>query len=122
MRSTSKKRSRINVTYEYIVAVEDLSNNRNIIILQQSKGRGVEHLGSKYFDKCFDMLNTEQLTNNPTNYTEKKLQHNLRKLEHNLSKDIYTKRYPTGSSPTQLNGTVKINNLLTHGKVDDLPV
>lgn len=68
------------------------------------------------------MLNTEQLTNNPTNYTEKKLQHNLRKLEQNLTKDIYTKRYPTGSSPTQLNGTVKINNLLTHGKVDDLPV
>ena len=57
------------------------------------------------------MLNTEQLTNNPTSYTEKKLQHNLRKLEQNLTKDIYNKRYPTGSSPTQLNGTVKINNL-----------
>lgn len=33
MRSTSKKRSRINVTYKYIVTVKDLSNNKNIIIL-----------------------------------------------------------------------------------------
>ena len=33
MRSTSKKRSPINVTYKYIVTVKDLSNNKNIIIL-----------------------------------------------------------------------------------------
>ena len=41
MKTTSEKYSRINVPYKYKKIVNDLSRNKNIVIMKQDKGRGV---------------------------------------------------------------------------------
>ena len=41
MNTTSEKYSRINVPYKYKKIVNDLSRNKNIVIMKQGKGRGV---------------------------------------------------------------------------------
>ena len=41
MRSTCEKHSRINVPYKYRKIVNDLSRNKDIVIMKQDKGKGV---------------------------------------------------------------------------------
>ena len=61
MRSTFEKFSRINVPYKYRKIVNDLSRNKDIVIMKQDKGRGVVVMNrGKYFDKCLAILNIEQ--------------------------------------------------------------
>ena len=50
IRSTCKKFSHINVPYNYRKIVNDLSRNKNIVIMKQDKGRGVVVMDkAKYF-------------------------------------------------------------------------
>ena len=54
MRSTCEKYSRINVPYKYRKIVNDLSRNKDIVIMKQDKRRGVVVMNrGKYFDKSF---------------------------------------------------------------------
>ena len=54
MRSTCEKYSRINVPYKYRKTVNDLSRNKDIVIMKQDKRRGVVVMNrGKYFDKSF---------------------------------------------------------------------
>ena len=58
--STCEKYSQINVPYKYKKVIDNLSKNKNIVILKQDKGRGVVILDTtKYTEKCMALLNTE---------------------------------------------------------------
>ena len=61
LRNTCKNNSKINVSYKYKKVVDNLSKNRNIVILKQDKGWGVVILDTtKYTEKCMALLNTER--------------------------------------------------------------
>ena len=119
LRSTCEKYSKINVPYKYKKVIDNLSKNKNIVILKQDKGRGVVILDTtKYTEKCMALLNTERfkrLTTDPTATTERKIQKVLRKIK---SKRLY----PTGSAPAQFYGTAKIHKLKNDSTVHDLPI
>ena len=52
MRSTCEKYSRINVPYKYRKIVNDLSRNKDVVIMKQDKRKGVVVMNrGKYFDK-----------------------------------------------------------------------
>ena len=56
--------------------IGNLSNNQNIVIMKQDKGRRVVIIDrKKYFNKCLALLNSEKfikLNQDPTATTEKK--------------------------------------------------
>ena len=80
LKNTCKKYSKINVPYKYKKKykkdIDNLSKNKNIVILKQDKGRGVVILDTtKYTEKCMTLLNTERfkrLTTDPAVATERK--------------------------------------------------
>ena len=126
MRSTCEKYSRINVPYKYRKIVNDLSRNKDIVIMKQDKGRGVVVMNrGKYFDKCLAILNTEQfvqLQKDPTSSLEREVQCTLRKIKQKLPTDVYAKLYPTGSSPGKFYGTAKVHKLAINDTIEELPL
>ena len=129
MRSTCEKYSCINVPYKYSKIVNDLSRNKDIVIMKQDKGRGVVVMNrGKYFDKCLAILNTEkfvQLQKDPTSFLERKVQCTLRNIKHKLPTDVYAKLHPTGSSPEKFYGTAKVHKsakLAIDNTVEELPL
>ena len=129
MRSTCEKYSCINVPYKYSKIVNDLSRNKDIVIMKQDKGRGVVVMNrGKYFDKCLAILNTEkfvQLQKDPTSFLERKVQCTLRKIKHKLPTDVYAKLHPTGSFPEKFYGTAKVHKsakLAIDNTVEELPL
>ena len=78
LRSTCEKYSKINVPPKYKKVRNNLSKNKNILILKQDKGRGDVILGTtKCTEKCMALLNTERfkkITTDPTAATERKIQ------------------------------------------------
>lgn len=126
LRSTCEKYNKIDIPYKYKKVIDNFSNNSNIIVLKQDKGRGVVILdATKYADKCMELLNTDQfkkLLNDPTATTERKIQNALRKIKSKLSESEYKRLYPTGSAPARFYGTAKIHKLQTNGTVNDLPI
>ena len=113
-----------NTCEKYSEIIRNLSNNKNIVIMKQDKGRGVVIMDrNKYFDKCLTMLNSEQfvkLNQDPTATAERKVQQILRKIKLKLPKKVYQKLYPTGSSPRKFCGTTKIHKLQPNQGVDEL--
>ena len=65
--------------------INDLSKNKNIVILKQEKGRGIAILNrSKYIEKCLSLFDGNQFTelyHDPTNSVERKVQETLRKIK-----------------------------------------
>ena len=50
----------INIPYKYKKVIDNLSKNKNILVLKQDKGRGVAILDTtKYTEKCMTLLKTE---------------------------------------------------------------
>ena len=121
-----KKYSRINVPYKYRKISNDLSRNKDIVIIKHDKGRGVVVMNrEKYFDKCLAILNTEQfvqLQKDPTSFFKRKVQSMLRKIKHKLPTDVYAKLHPTGSSPGKFYGTAKVHKLAINDTVEELPL
>ena len=76
---------------KYKKIIENLSNNKNIIILKQDKGCGVVILNRKsYTEKCCKILKTRQfkkLETDPTKTIEGNLQRMLRSI-----KNVFTER------------------------------
>ena len=63
---------------KYKAVFQNLSQNRNIVLLNQDKGQGIVILGrTKYIEKCINLLiNTDQfreLEKDPTKRIETKL-------------------------------------------------
>ena len=81
LRSTCEKYSKIHVPYKYKKVTDNLSKNKNIVILKQDKGTGVV------------------------------IQNVLRKIKSKFSEQEYKRLYPTGSAPARFYGTAKIHNL-----------
>ena len=126
LRSTCEKYSKINVPYKYKKVIDNLSKNKNIVILKQDKGSGVVILyTTKYTEKCMALLNTEhfkRLTTDPTAATERKIQKVLKKIKSKFSEQEYKRSYPIGSAPARFYGTAKLHKLKNDSTVDDLPI
>ena len=126
MRNTCEKYSDIKVRYKHRGSIRNLSNNENIVIMKQDKGRGVAIMDrNKYFDKCLALLNSEQfvkINQDATATAERKVQQILRKIKQKLPNEVSQKLYPTSSSPGKFYGTAKIHELLTNRAIDELPV
>ena len=82
IRRTCENYARIKTSYKYKKILQNLSNNKNIIILKQDRGRGMVILNLKsYIEKCCKILEIGQfrkLEINPTKTIEGKLQRMLR--------------------------------------------
>ena len=124
MRSTCEKYSRINVPYKYRKLVNDLSRIKDIVIVKQDKGRGVVVMNrGKYFEKCLAILNKEifvQLRKDPRSSLERKVQCTPRKIKQKFPAEVYTKLYPTGSSPGKIYDTAKVYKLAINDTVKEL--
>ena len=58
-----KNYSTIKTPYKYKETIKKLSNNENICLLKQDKGRGIVIMDrNKYVEKCLDMLQTDKFT------------------------------------------------------------
>ena len=106
--------------------IKRLAENRDIIILQQDKGKGVVIMDRrKYTEKCLNMLNLnrfKKLDHDPTKAVENKIKRTLRKIKYKRSKQTYIRLYPTGSAPGKFYGTVKKHKMLINGTIEDLPL
>ena len=78
MRRTCKNYYRIKIPYRYEEIIKKLSNNKDIIILRQNKGRGVVVLNrTSYSEKCSNILTSDQFKvfeNDPTKTFGSKVQ------------------------------------------------
>ena len=75
--------------------IQNLSRNKEIVILKQDKDRGVVILDrNKYTEKCLSILSIRQLAKmnyDPTAYTEVKVQKALTKTKIKLPSFLYSK-------------------------------
>ena len=111
--------------YKYKKVISNLSKNSSIIVLKQEKGRGVVIKNrTKYLEKCYTILNSNQFTKldqDPTCYIENKVQRTLRKVKSTMPQNVYSKLYPSGSYPGKFYGTAKMHKLLPKN-IDDLSI
>ena len=109
LRSTCEKYYQVIHYFKYNQVTQNLSKNKEIVILKQDKGRGVVILDcSKYMDKCLSILGTTQfaeIDHDPAAYIAGKVQRTLRKIKNKLPSFVYSKIYSTGSSPGKIYGT-----------------
>ena len=84
VRRTCENYSRINVPCKYQKIIDNISRNKDIILIKQDKGHGVVILDKKhYIEKGIDILDSEQfkkLQKDPTKTLENKVQRTLRKI------------------------------------------
>ena len=103
LRSTCEKYYNVKTPFRYRQAIKRFSNKKNIVILKQEKGRGVVILNrSKYIEKCPSIVNSNQflqVDEDPTASIERKVQRTLSKIKDKIPSLLYSKIYPTGSSP-----------------------
>ena len=86
--------------------------------MKQEKGRVIVILTrSIKIEKSFPGSNKYH---DRTDSVERKVQRTLRKVKTKLPPNIYSKVYPTSSSPSKLYATAKNHKTNTNGKVNDL--
>ena len=62
IRRTCENYSRIKDPYKYQNIIDNISRNKDIILIKQDKGRGVAILNKKdYIEKCINILDSKQL-------------------------------------------------------------
>ena len=110
----------------YWQAVKRLSNNKDIVILKQDKGRGVVILShSKYIEKCLSTVNSSQflqVDKDPSASIERKVQWTLRKIKDKILSLLYSKIFPAGSSLGRFYSTSKLQKVKENGTVEDSPL
>ena len=81
---------------------------------------------SKYLEKCLSILSTSQfaeIDHDPTAYIQGgKVQRTLKKIKNKLRSFVYSKIYPTGSSPGKFYGAVKLHKVSNNRTVEHLPL
>ena len=129
VRRICKNYIKMRIPCKYKAVFQNLSQNRNIVLLNQDKGQGIVILGrTKYIEKCMNLLiNTDQfreLEKDPTKRIETKLQNILRSLKNNkyLSEEDYEQIYPKSSRPGLLYETAKLHKLKENDTVENLPL
>ena len=70
----------------------------------------------------FDTSKFAEIDHNPTAYIEGKVQRILRKIKNKLPSFVYSKIYPTGSSPGKFYGTAKLHKVSNNSTVEHLPL
>ena len=114
------------IPFGYLQAIKKLSNSKDIVILKQDKGREVVILNcSKCIEKCLSIVNGSQflqVDKDTTVSIERKVQRTLRKIKDKIPALLYSKLYPTGSSPGLFYGTAKLHKVKDNGTVEDLPL
>ena len=126
LRNTCDKYSQIYIPYKCKKIIEQLSNNRNICIMRQDKGRGMVIIDkSKYTTKCLELLQANKfskLKHDPTKSFENKIQHTLKKLKTRIPTQYNYQLYRTGSFPGKFCSTAKLHKLPINGTIHDLPI
>ena len=126
LRNTCEKYCNLKFPYKYGDIVSKLSKRKDIVILNQDKGRVVVLMDRhKYTGKCLAWLLTKQFTKLTTDHPEtldSKFQRNLRKIKSKFTEQEYKKLYPTRSCPGKFYGTTKIHKIPINGNIDDLPI
>ena len=107
--------ARIKTPYKYKKIIENLCNNKNIIILKQDKGCSLVALNRKsYVKKCCKILETGQfrkLEIDPTKTIKGKLQRMLRSIKNIIIEREYKQLYPTDSKSGAFYGNAKVHKL-----------
>ena len=115
IRRTCEKYIRIKTPYKYKKIIKNLSNNNNVIILKQDKGRCVVLLNRKCcIEKCCKILETgkfRKFGTDPTKPMKGKLQQLLRGIKNVFTEREYERLYPTGSKPSAFYGNAKVHKL-----------
>ena len=115
IRRTCENYARIKTPYKYENIIGNLSNNKNIIISKQDKGRGVVILNRKsYIGKCCKILETGQLRKreiDPTKTIKGKLKRMLRSIKNMFTEREHKQLYPAGSKPGAFYGNAKVHKL-----------
>ena len=120
----SKIRRICEIPYRCKETIKKLSNNKDIIILRQDKGRDVVVINrTGCIEKCSNILTSEQFKafeNDPTKALESKVQRVLRKIKHFIDEKWYKSIYPTSSKPGLFYETAKTHKLKEREGVDKL--
>ena len=107
--------SKIKTPYHYKEIIKNLSNNKNICLLKQDKGRGIVIMDrNHYVEKSLDILQTDKfktILEDPTAKFEKRVQDCLRKMKKRLGLATYNSIYPTSSRPGRFYGTAKLHKI-----------
>ena len=115
IRRTCKNYSKIKIPYQQQKVMNNLSNNKNIILIKRDKGRGIIIFDRKhYIEKCFSIVDSEQfkkLKKDPKETLEFKVERTLQKIKNVLSEKDYKKIYPTGLRSGLFYGTAKVHKL-----------
>ena len=97
--------------------LRNLRKNKDVIITKPDTGNEVVILDRNFYDNTIqeiisDTSKFEKLNENPTLKLEALLQRFLRKWTHKtfFNEHEYDKLYPSGSAPTRIYGTRKIQN------------
>ena len=126
LHSTCEKYYHVKPYFKYNQVIQNLSRNKDTVILKRGKGRGVVVLDrSKYMEKCLSILSTSKFAetdHDPTAYIEGKVQRILRKIKNKLPSFVYSKIYPTGSLPGKFYGTAKLYKVSNKSIVEHLPL
>ena len=126
LRLTCEKYHQVKPYFKYNQVIENLSKNKEIVILKQDKGRGVVILdGSKCMEKCLSILSTSQFAgtdHDPTAYIEGKVQRTLRKIKNKLPSFVHFKIYPTGSLPGKFYGAAELHKVPNNSIAEHLPL
>ena len=124
IRRTSENYSRIKVPYKYQKIIDNISRNKDIILIKQDKGRGVVILDKKdYIEKCINILDSKQfekLKKDPTKTLENKMLRTLRIIKKHLDENEYRRMYPTGSRPGLFYTTAKVHKLQSGEGLNEL--
>ena len=92
-----------------------LSENQDIFLLKQDKGRGIVIMNrSKYVEKSLELLQTNKFTElpeDPTAKFEQRVKTCLRKMKKRFGPATYNTIYPTSSRPGRFYGTAKLHKV-----------
>ena len=126
IRGTCENYSKIKIPYQQQKVINNLSNNKSIILIKQDKGRGIVILGrNHYTEKCLSIVESKlfrKLEKDSTKTLESKVRRTLRKIKNVLSEDDYKKLYHTGSRSGLFYGTAKVHKLQSNQGLNELTV
>ncbi len=113
--NTYNKYSKVRLSEEHRNVLQNLYNNRSIMILRQDKGRGVVLLDrTKYVEKAEAFLSGSEfvkLEEDPTRSFQNYVQRTLRSMKSCFENRTYERIYPSSSRPGLYFGLAKVHKL-----------
>ena len=101
--------------------INNLSNNKSIILIKQNKSKGIVILDRKnYNEKCLSIVQSKQFDSTKT--LECKVQRTFRKIKNVLNENDYKKLFSTGSRPGSFFVTAKVHKLQSNQVLNELTV